>query len=116
MDLNIKRDKQDILKWSFNTVITFRKLVAQKYIQFSEKEMDIVTKALEIINHPYKEAVAVTIDGVSLDVAKLDDLEMSANDVKIVTAYRAILMGKMMTLPPNTLRTMQILRELFGNY
>ncbi len=109
-------NKQDILKWTFAQVCQFRNKVWQTYLQYNEADMKMVQAGLKIIDSAYRVAVKVTLEGVDINEQTLADLKISEEDIKVITRYRCLIMSKMAALPPDVLRTMQILRTEFGNY
>lgn len=107
---------QDIRKWPFGKVCEFRKAVWDRYLRYNEADMQMVNAGLKIIDNAYQVAVKISLDGVEINEEVCNNLKMTEADLQTITRYRVLVMAKMAALPPNILKTMQLLRNEFGNY
>lgn len=116
MKLDKAYTPQEIDKWSFSQVCKFRTQVFDRFLKYNTTDMAMVNAGLKLIDGAYRAAVKVTLEGVEIDEAVLADLRVSNEDLQTITRYRALVMSRMAALPPQILRTMQILRTKFGNF
>lgn len=117
MKINKEYQLWQIQAWPFSYACAYRKQVADTYLKYTAHEQEVIAKALAIIDAPYKAAIDVTEEAVTVDLdkakAKLELL--TAEDLLIITEYRTIVMRVMRTIPKVILKNMQILKQQFGS-